>query len=252
MERKANVASSRLNYIICFSLPILLLAGVLAAPKGEFWETKDYREWTQKECAKMLEDSPWAKQLKWQKTMQSDKDDAATLGGDSPYINYQAQLNTALPIRQAIIRQQQLANKYDSLSAEQKQQFDKNADTYLSAIPGDTIIVKINYSTNNSNYDQDLARNWQSKTTELLQNSVFLIPSKGAKVRLARFAVAQGSLREFQFAFPRQVDGKDVIGPEDKSFKLQFPCPIVSGLGDGNGYYDFKLEKMQMQGKIVF
>jgi hypothetical protein len=41
-------------------LLLLLLASVAAAQSKDYWESKDYRQWTEKECRKLLEDSPWA------------------------------------------------------------------------------------------------------------------------------------------------------------------------------------------------
>lgn len=45
----------------CFSLLLLLIAGVQALAGAEFWEKKKYAEWTDKEVRKMLNDSPWAR-----------------------------------------------------------------------------------------------------------------------------------------------------------------------------------------------
>jgi len=39
---------------------IVLSCGVAAAQSKDFWQVKDYRQWNEKECKKLLEDSPWA------------------------------------------------------------------------------------------------------------------------------------------------------------------------------------------------
>jgi len=46
--------------IACLAL-MLPLALFAAGQGGEFWQKKDYRQWTQAECQKLLESSPWAK-----------------------------------------------------------------------------------------------------------------------------------------------------------------------------------------------
>jgi hypothetical protein len=40
---------------------LMALAASEAAPAQEFWRGKDWHEWSEKECRKMLEDSPWAR-----------------------------------------------------------------------------------------------------------------------------------------------------------------------------------------------
>jgi hypothetical protein len=43
-------------------LAILVGVGAQAALGSDFWEKKDYTKWSEKECRKMLTNSPWAKQ----------------------------------------------------------------------------------------------------------------------------------------------------------------------------------------------
>src|SRR5688572_16531006 len=38
----------------------LSLVSLAASQGGEFWQKKAYRQWSEKECQKLLEDSPWA------------------------------------------------------------------------------------------------------------------------------------------------------------------------------------------------
>ena len=234
---------------------LLLLAGFSTGFGADFWEKKNYKEWSQKECSKMLEDSPWAKTfaLTSVQIMQSSGRDGATMGGEQqPYIKYLVQFRSATPVRQALVRQMQIAQKYDSLPPEQKQQFDNNAEAFLSGSMADAVIVQVKYTTNSQPNDLELARHWQSQTADLLKNSVYLIGSKGDKVPVAQYAAAPGGQREFQFIFPRQVYGKTVVGPGDKSLKLEFPYPIIGNMGDGRAFLEFKVEKLTFQGNITY
>jgi hypothetical protein len=234
---------------------LLLTVGAAACLGADFWEKKPYKEWSQKDCAKMLEDSPWAKTLTLTKVeIMADETAAnATMGsGQQPYVKYQAQFRTAAPIRQAIVRQMQLAQKYDSLPPEQKQEFDKKVEGFLSTGSPDAIIVHLTYMANSQTNEMELARHWQSRTTDSLKNSVYLISSKGVRVPLAQYAVAQGGQHEFQFIFPRQYDGKPILSPDDKSLKLEFAYPIVDTMGDGRAFMEFKVQKMTVGGKTEF
>jgi len=74
----------------------------------------------------------------------------------------------------------------------------------------------------------ELARHWQSQSTDLLKNNVFLRNSRGEQVPLAQFNPPQGAERSFQFIFPRQINGKPFVDPEDKSLQLEFAYPVVA------------------------
>jgi hypothetical protein len=41
---------------------LLALSGIslAASQAGEFWSKRAYRQWSEKECRKLLEESPWA------------------------------------------------------------------------------------------------------------------------------------------------------------------------------------------------
>ena len=228
-------------------LAAIILLGLSAALAADFWEKKDYKEWTQKECQKILQDSPWAQDYKIFAKSTSSGD--ATEG--QQYINYAVQLLSATPIRHAQVRAAQIQNKYDSLSPEQKQAFDKQTEGFL-ATP-DKIIVNVAYSTNIQRLDMDLAGYWQTKVTSIFQNSVYLIPGKGKKVPLAEYKVAPGAQRIFQFIFPREFEGKPVLSPDDKSLILEFPYVLLRDMaGDGRGMVEFKVKKMVYNGQLEY
>ena len=148
--------------MICLSIPALLLLATAFA--ADFWEKKEYKQWSQTECKKLLEDSPWAKQFTLTEVKAIDNSAASRENTDSaqPYVKYQTQFRSAKPVRQAIVRQGQIAQKYDSLPPEQKQEFDKKADSFISADLSDNVIVYVTYEANNRDNDRELARYWQS------------------------------------------------------------------------------------------
>jgi hypothetical protein len=235
-------------------LPAFLLITISAYAAKEFWETKPYDEWTLKECQKLLENSPWAKEMGLTGTGGGGKD---AMDSQAPYIKYLVQLQSAMPIRQATVRQTQILQKYDSFSADQKKEFNAKVQPFLEASYSDVVVVSISFSSNNRQYTMDLLRHWQSQTAELLKNSVYLSGSKGDKARIAQFIPVNGAKQEFQFVFHRKVNGKEVVGPEDKSLRLEFDYPIAkladgSGLGDGRGFIEFKTDKMKINDEVVY
>ncbi|NLV32496.1 MAG: hypothetical protein GXY47_15245 [Acidobacteria bacterium] len=239
--------------VLALLLPALLLMAVFAEAKDEFWDKKPYDEWSQKECQKLLTNSPWAKEYEITGTQM-----IGSLGGrdatdnQPPYIKYQVQIRTAPPIRQAMVRMMQIAQNYDQLPDEQKKQFDQQTQGFLAADTSEMIIVHMSYSTNFPQNYRDLAQHWQSQTAELLKNSVYLSGNKSDKVAIAQYIPGQEGQSEFQFIFPRKVDGKDIVGDQDKNLRLEFAYPVVGRIGDGRGFLEFKLDKMMFNGNIVY
>jgi hypothetical protein len=238
--------------ILSIALPVLFLAAVCAASGGEFWEKNNYRKWSQKECNKMLEDSPWSKALTLSKVGIMDRLDKSGTSSQQPYIKYQFQFRCVSPVRQAIVRQMQFAQKYDSFTPELRQEFDKKAESFLTMDFSKSVIVYVAYSANSQPNALEVTRYWQSKTTELLKNSVYLRGSQSEKTPINLFVPPQSGEQEFQFRFPRQIEGKPIISPQDKFIRLEFEYPVVDGMGDGRGYMEFKTEKMVLSGSLAY
>jgi hypothetical protein len=244
-----NTGASRIPIFIF--LLLLLTSGVSIGLAAEFWETNDYRLWSDKECAKLLESSPWAKEFTLNQVLIMPKGDAkATLSGieHQPYVKYIARLQSASPIRKALVRKMQIDQKYEGMSEVQKQTFDKKAEEYLSSGPSNSIIVYIEYTTNHPPYELDLAHWWQSQTTAAFKNSTHLIIGKNW-IPITSYTPAE---RGFQFIFPRELDGKPVLSANDKSIKLEFPYPDIGGVGDGRVLLEFKVKKMMINGDVAY
>jgi len=243
----------------------IVLAAAVAVWAGDFWVEKDYQRWSEKECRKLLEDSPWARgrvlsevyitPLQIGPTDPMSQPDA----GDptqrerqgNPRIEYRAQLRSALPVRQALVRLHQIRQSYDQMSPQQKQAFDTEAEKFLSVSFADTVVVYVGYTTTVQGDDRELAFYWQKQTTDTLKNFVFLIGGKGQKIPMLRYAVAEAG-RAFQFVFPRVYEEQPVVEATDKNLKLDFEHPGVRGQGNQRILLEFPVKKMLLQGVLVY
>ena len=101
----------------CRKIPILLvaLATVLAAftvQASDFWLAKDWNQWSAHECAVLLAESPWTHT--WRAAPEFTRVDpepgtgGVMSGPDGGQMIYAVQLRSSLPLRQALIRRQQL------------------------------------------------------------------------------------------------------------------------------------------------
>ena len=232
---------------------VLLLASVAAAQSKDFWEHKEYRQWTDKECHKLLEDSPWAN-LHTVSQVFIDPIHSNTTARErqsNPKIVYRVQIRSAAPVMQALVRLAQLNVKYDEMTADARQAFDQNAERILSANNPQLVVMQVSYTANVQNDDRELARHWQGQTAERLKNFVFLIGGEGVKVPLSTYRSGEGASREFQFIFPREYNGRPLIGPSDKTLKLEFNHPNIRGAGE-RVLVEFRIEKMTIKGAPVY
>ena len=110
------------------ALAFLILAAVATivslTARGEgFWEKKGWKEWSKDDVRKMLQDSPWAKKYSTGKSIVSRGLPSETgaaqrgaAGDDREEIVYYVELMSALPVREALVRQEQLNKKYDKMT----------------------------------------------------------------------------------------------------------------------------------------
>lgn len=96
---------------------VLWMLGAAGLAAANFWDTKPYTDWSQKEVEEMLTDSPWARQLSVvvQSPPRPTEDTVGRGGGGgdtggrgfpvpSPQLKLVLTWRTALPVRQALAR----------------------------------------------------------------------------------------------------------------------------------------------------
>ena len=248
--KRLRFASVVKNASILCVISMLLFAGVLVAK--EFWETKPFDQWTQKECQKLLSDSPWVKELNLTGQVTGGGGGASSLDSRAPFVKYNIQMRSAAPLRQAMVRQGQINRKYDSLSDDEKRAFDRSMESFLIGPPPEFVVFHITFETNNLDYIRDLNRHWETQNNDMLKNSVFLSAGKGEKVPVAQFIPGTSASQEFQFFFPREVNGREIIGERDKTLNLEFAYPVVGRIGDGRGFIEFRTDKMKVNNEVIY
>lgn len=233
-------------------LAVYLVIAPFVQAQG-FWQKKEYQKWSQSECRQLLKDSPWAKSYAMGTVIFETVQQESTVAGRdaTPQITYQAQIWSARPIRQAIVRQQQLDPKYTKLSPEQKNTLDEKSAKFIDTEFPDTVVVQVIYATTSQAYERELARYWQSTSSEDLKRSINLIGAAGRFAPL-QVTVAPGAGREMQLIFPRLYKGEPMIGPNDKTLGLELPHPAIGVLPGERVYIPFDVKKMIIDGKVIF
>lgn len=216
-----------------------LLAGLSAAAQGE-WSQRDWRQWTEKDCRKMLSSSPWAK------TIDLANDQSFFLGHER--VSYTLQLISALPVRQALARQWQIENHYDQMGPEQRREADEKVNKQIGAGYRDRIVVRvIVHLLDISNPTPEQVRRYSPRGFW-----PWLVFPTGKSLR-PRF-VPQISTNSHgrwivDATFQRIRGGKPLVYPTDKNLTFQLlspnaPPPFL--------IFEFELRKMVYAGKLEY
>ncbi len=178
----------------------------------------------------VLHDSPWSK--RWAKGQVntsaavpgvSGAGQEGAAGESSPRIDYYFPIRSAEPVRDAIVRQFQLDQSYDtSMFADQKKSFDDRAAQILNRRYDDTILVHVIYDSNIQTFERQLATYWQSITQDSIKDKVYLITERGDRISPNRFVSSRTGTYEFELNFPRTINGEPLIHSGDKEFSIQF------------------------------
>ena len=166
---------------------VLIVVFALAANElcaAKFWE-KPYSQWTKGEVFKLLNDSPWGKQMT---TFWQTGDRGTGISGEKEIFNqYTVRPFTALPIRHAYVRLMQLMNNYDSQPEDRKREIDLLTQKPLAMDTSQQIIVAIEFASNQAQTKMDVDRQLRQLRTEELSQQAYLISQRLGRVRIKEY-----------------------------------------------------------------
>ena len=197
------------RYICGIVLAVMLAA--IAVGADDFWVSKDWKQWSKDDCEKLLGDSPWAHI--WR------RGDAT---GDQFVFAFQ--LRSALPIRQAIVRQLQFAQKYDKLNDAQRSEFDTQSNQILNRSYDDTILVHVDFSR--GSLGMNLLGDFRRLPKEIDALDVTLVTNDHSRIKATRVDVSKKDAA-FDATFPRMSNGAPVVAAGQAHFWIQFLCPTL-------------------------
>ncbi len=209
----------------------------------DFWEDT-YTQWKKKDVDKMLSDSPWAKS---QTIVDAVGGKGAGVGGDKELVNnFVVRFFSALPVRQAYVRTMQLMNNYDTRSDAEKAEIDAKFSRVLNLDFSKTILVALEFSTNDQERRISVQRYLENVRTDLLKQSCYLISDRLGRVELREYYPPSPDGTGAKFAFPRIVGDKPVVVPEDKEVKFDFYVAPVNQ----RVFITFKVKNLMFAGEL--
>jgi hypothetical protein len=219
----------------------MLIMGAVGMASGQIWEKKQYQQWSRADVEKLLSDSPWALQHTQRLSKGGDAGQDATIT---------VRLRSALPIREAVVRQMQIQAKYEKMSESDRSAFDARTKPILDCPScADSYAVTISgRSEQNTSYDPIYGR-FRDSTPEQLKTYVVLENDRGDRRTLVHFIPppALGADAIFFFA-RRDASGKPLVTAEDKKLTFRLGEANISSLFT----FEFDVHKMLMNGEVAF
>jgi len=247
------------------SAGILFILGLVAATAwaDDFWTKKNWKEWNKAECNKILEDSPWAKRqlvqnssaLTSQPSASHDASLSPNIGGvgnlGAGEITYRIRFLSAEPIRDAMVRLEQLAKDYDKMTDEQKKAFDAQMDQKMGKLRADSILVHVIFEGNSASLKSFLAQYWEGFQGDAIPPDVYLTTDSGTRVLPLSYTIKIAE-NEFDLVFPRTQNNQPIVAPGAKSIKLMIKSPKILDFSAKVFTIEFKLDKMSFGGKVEY
>jgi hypothetical protein len=234
----------------------VLIFAAVAVSASDFWVSKDWRQWSKDDCEKLLADSPWAHIWRRGDGAGPNPLGQAIGAAAGDQFVFTVQLRSALPIRQAIVRQLQFQQKYDKMNDAQRSDFDKQADQILTRSYDNSILVHVDFYK--GILGPALLGDLRRFPKELEAMDVTLVTSDKTRIKAGRVELSktQGS---FDAVFPRTSDAGPILKEGQGHFWIQFLRPaVLSTDGSGKTFpggpveVEFDPAKMVVSGKFLY
>jgi len=249
---------------------LILVASVFAQKASD----KPFEQWSKDDAIKLLSNSPWARTYQppaginqaEQAQLARERATNAIRTGNNNEVSRQLfprppitmRLHSGLPVRQAIVRLQQIEVGYDKMDIKNKEAFDAGRQRFLDcAICQDFYVVTISrgYSSpGGAVLEQGV---FQGMTLESLKGNVKLVTDKGAERDIIAFNSPQDKNGMAVLYFKRNNDADvPMITPEVKNVKIVFTNEFLSSKNPFAYLlprsFDFKVDKLVIDNSVVF
>jgi len=225
---------------------LVFLVFGLTAPifAQDIWE-KPFTQWTKTDVEKIVNNSPWART----------EEERVTVGYGNPPISYKVivRLRSALPIRHALVRSNQLNAKYDQMSVEERVSFDAKTKGLLDCPAcANNYVISMNSPITRGPGD-DVVGVLKDATLPQLKPYIYLANDKGERRELIHFATPKVIGDEAMFFFPR-LDGKGqpLITNANKEFSLYIDPKLFDNRQLPFTRLKFNVSRLLLNGEVAF
>jgi hypothetical protein len=248
-----------------YLVAILALGHIAASTPGGPTDAADkpFQEWSLSKAVKLLNSSAWARQETY--TTVVGGVGSGRSGEKEIYNRFYIRFLSALPVREAYARVQQIQHGYDELEDAEKKQFDDILKPGLELDVDRWIVVAVSFRSNDPDQESQVRRFFQTQTTETLKDKAFLSTDRLPQVKVHTYFPPREESVGAKFVFPRNVDGIDLASEMSGTISFELlDVPISRPRGgrgrrgsDGGGSTPliirstFSVEEMTIDGKLI-
>ncbi len=228
-----------------FFFVFLLLSLFIPCAHTDGLPQKEFSQWSVDEAVSVLNKSPWARQMTFTRVVGGIG--SGVFGEKEIYSTFFVRFLSARPIRQALVRLQQIQQGYDRMDTAGRSEFDGLTAKLLDPDLERWIVLTVNFRSNDPDTERNVKQFLQSQSFETIKNRVHLSTVQFPQLELSAYYPPQGDAIGAKFVFPREVDSVPVLTNEDKTVTFQLdPVGIDSDL-----VVDFSLAPMRIDGELV-
>ena len=235
--------------IFIFILTLTLVQSIFSQ---KAWE-KDWQKWDQKDAQKVLNESPWVfsyTDIDISLLTTGINKNSPSLNVASPYIVLR--WYSALTTQKAMLRLNQISQKYDSMTEKQKLEFDEKNSLNCGNCKNYYVLFLMQPAAPNT--PNLIGQRFKSLKFEDLKNNVYLTNDKGEKRELAQFVAPKDDTGFAVFYFERlNADKKPLIISESKKVNVIMELNSISNpIHYLQKKVEFNVQKMIINGEIDF
>lgn len=248
---------SRTRFVLILTL-VLISTAALTNSSAAQKEEKSWKQWTQKDAEKILNNSPWAQMQVDTDTSEmffsptsdpnisrSTSNDQSRLEGgarnQSTNLKYGVRFFSARPVRRAFVRVIQLQQK--DLAADVIERM----NSFAELPSNESIIIAVTIEGTDKRSLGKVMQIVNSAASGTLKNKSYLERSDGKRLFLEEYVPPGKDGFGARFIFPRMVDEKPFLSPEmtDVRFVAEFDDTVKLNA-------KFKLSGMMLDGKLEY
>jgi hypothetical protein len=209
-----------LTITLVFAFAAVFAAAGQTNPKDKPspWVAKDWTQWTSDDCTQVEYFSPWSHRV------------SSIAAGRYGNISTSVELRSALPVRQARLRDSQLQKHYDKMDAAEKRDFDRRyASNFATEVDNTVVVVVTNISDRpppNANAESGVYAPDQAVQIALsLADGTLVQPIQVAVLQPPSGVNVFGN--ETEYVFPRAVNGKPLYSSNDSLIGIFLGAPLI-------------------------
>ena len=199
------------------------------------------------QAIQVLNSSPWARQETYTRVISGV---GSGVSGEKEIFNtFYVRILSAMPVRHALVRLQQIQYGYDELPEPLRLRFDDYVAADLLPGFGDWIVVAVSFRSNDPNEESNVRRFFHKQTPETLKNKAFLSTERFSQVRIHTYFTPRDEGVGAKFVFPRQVDGVPIVSEQGKAMTFELlDVPAASPRLRAR----FAVKEMRVDGRLIY